>query len=874
MFGKAKRNKPASSDGPADEKDLGGPTLVFEKEGRILFEVSALSLAKRPITIGRSKECDWCTAGIDGSISSRHAELYRKRGSVWIRDLDSRNGIFAKGERIKECRISIGDAVLVGACKVSLEPPRKTDAASKSAHHRLEQLNGPNSGRTLEIVNEEDLIIGSDPTNGIFVADTLVSRKHAKLSFRKDGCWISDLGSRNGTFVNGVAVTKERLLRDGDVVAVAYVEFRFYDKDVAHVEAHVGRKLLVATATAAFGIFGFSFWNMMRPEAGRLLYKAEKQTAEWTPKSSGADFERAFATLADAAVARAAEKHATALAEQKSRMESWTNTIAGWQDVQKLLQGKKWVSARKKFHSLVSWTWPSQTAAQAHHEADSVQVLVNAFLDCRSDIRSEEFQPNAIAARFRAAASALESALNGAPAAEERKYIKPLREEANELLGEFRHALEVLDSIPAVAESLRTSGRQPPAPDAATEALARLKAILDDEKRHEQERQKEAKERELPQPYFSPLVSGRIAATLEPLKALAAGERQVAANVDAIAATKWDAVKRNLVFPERSVTDVDSAYQRYRDWLIAENAQFCGTDQNPFAGVDSVFKTALKSLEGRGFGPDVSGMPPSLALLLRQDTIAAVLRFVDPDKDPMPDASDSSPVCAYDRFVGLKAFAEFLEVLSEASQSVNAGDMVDYGTIQAAVNGYVSATDRLPWRPMVAEVREMLGHLRSFLKRPDEKVSAHPDLSYSGPMLAQPARVVVDARPAREPNRCAEALSNAAVAMRRIDDWKSEDLADAAEKDGSERSAIFADGVALIMADPRELASPAMRRRATEVGARVRKLKRELKEIERKAETVDPVVVRREIVSKGIPAMSPPFVGAWRYLRKQKGVAR
>ena len=265
------RKQPDPEDKTSRQDEAGGPTLVFEKEGRIIFEASAQSLAKQTICIGRDKSCDWCTAGIDGSISSRHAELYRKRGSVWIRDLGSRNGIFLKGERIKEHKIAVGDSVFVGACKISLEPPRQTSGASKSAYHRLEQLNGPGGGRVLEIVNEADVIIGSDPANSIFVADTLVSRQHAKLTFKKNECWISDLGSRNGTFVNGAAVVKERLLRDGDVVSVAYVEFRFYDKDVAHVDAHVGRKLLIAAATVAFGILGFSLWNIMRPDAGRLI---------------------------------------------------------------------------------------------------------------------------------------------------------------------------------------------------------------------------------------------------------------------------------------------------------------------------------------------------------------------------------------------------------------------------------------------------------------------------------------------------------------------------------------------------------------------------------------------------------------------------
>lgn len=851
-----------------------GSTLVFENEGRVIFEAPASNLAEHPITVGRDSSCDWCTAGVDGSISSRHAELFRKRGSVWIRDLGSRNGIFIKGERVKEHRIAVGDTVLVGACKITLEPPRQPSGASKSAFHRLEQLNGPGGGRVLEIVGESDIVMGSDSENEIFIADTLVSRRHAKLAFKKNECWVSDLGSRNGTFVNGTPVTKERLLRDGDVLAVAYVEFRFYDKNVAHVDAHVGRKILVAAATVAFGILGFSIWSLMRPNAGRLLYKAERLAALWTPESKAEDFAHAFAVLDEAAVAGNIAKYASVLAEQKARMEAWTNTISGWRDVRNLLQNEKWVSARTKFHTLTSWTWPSPSAAKAHRESDTVLVLVNAFLDARSDLRSGEFQPSAIAGRFRANARALESALKDAPAAEERKYIRPLRVEAEDLLGEFRHSLEVLDTIPRMGESLRTVNGRPPAPDAATKSLARLKGILEDEKRHERERIIEADERKLPQPYFSPLVAERVAASLAPLEALASGERQVAANVNAIAAAEWDAVKRNLAFPERSVTDVDAAYQNYRDWLVAENAQFCGTDKNPFAGVDTTFKAAMKSFEGRGFGPNLSSLPSALESLLRPETLDGVLRFIDPVSDPVPDASDSRPVCAYDGFVGLKAFAEFLDTLAEAALSSGEGGMVDADALRNAVNEYVANTDRLPWRPLVAVVRELQGHLRSFMKRPDEKVSVHPDVEYAGPILSQPARIIMDARPQGRPNRCAEAVANAATILRRIDDWLSDDLPDAAEGDGSRRAAMLAEGVAIILSDPKDLTSQKTRRRAADLGRSASGLRRELKAIAARAETTEPTTIYREVVSTGVPAVSPPFIGAWRNLRRQGEAAQ
>ncbi len=63
----------------------------------------------------------------------------------------------------------------------------------------------------------ERLLVGRDPTCDVVVADLTVSRRHAQLTFR-DGAWIlQDLGSRNGTAVNGERVGRTAL-RSGDVV--------------------------------------------------------------------------------------------------------------------------------------------------------------------------------------------------------------------------------------------------------------------------------------------------------------------------------------------------------------------------------------------------------------------------------------------------------------------------------------------------------------------------------------------------------------------------------------------------------------------------------------------------------------------------------
>src|SRR5690606_280228 len=55
------------------------------------------------------------------------------------------------------------------------------------------------------------VLVGSAPDSDLVMRDPTVSRLHAELSQRADGLWIRDLGSRNGTYVDGVRVGSARL---------------------------------------------------------------------------------------------------------------------------------------------------------------------------------------------------------------------------------------------------------------------------------------------------------------------------------------------------------------------------------------------------------------------------------------------------------------------------------------------------------------------------------------------------------------------------------------------------------------------------------------------------------------------------------------
>lgn len=72
--------------------------------------------------------------------------------------------------------------------------------------------------------------IGRGLNNELIVEDARVSRQHAQIRFKSRRYFIGDLGSTNGTYVNGVAVTTDQALRDGDTVSFGGLEMRFHQR--------------------------------------------------------------------------------------------------------------------------------------------------------------------------------------------------------------------------------------------------------------------------------------------------------------------------------------------------------------------------------------------------------------------------------------------------------------------------------------------------------------------------------------------------------------------------------------------------------------------------------------------------------------------
>ena len=125
-------------------------------------------------------------------------------------------------------------------CKnVVADSPAETNAPAESAAPTLSVVPNPPSafdyppavltlpgGQRIEL-HEGHYVLGRHLQNDIVLNDTNVSRRHAEFVSAAGEVTVKDLGSTNGTKVNGVLVTGEQLLQHGDVINFGTAQVRF-----------------------------------------------------------------------------------------------------------------------------------------------------------------------------------------------------------------------------------------------------------------------------------------------------------------------------------------------------------------------------------------------------------------------------------------------------------------------------------------------------------------------------------------------------------------------------------------------------------------------------------------------------------------------
>jgi pSer/pThr/pTyr-binding forkhead associated (FHA) protein len=177
----------------------------------------------------------------DPQVSGGHAEIRRGENEVVLVDLGSSNGTFVNEVAVTAPQtLRHNDVIRMGATEMTLvlqvmEPRSQTGPVGLPD----EPLERPQTstgviaeltwnGRRFEIV-EDMFQIGRDNEGAqVTLEDPAASWLHAEVTRHGDTLYLRDLGSRNGSYVNGELVAVPHPLRDGDVIHVGNTDLIFH----------------------------------------------------------------------------------------------------------------------------------------------------------------------------------------------------------------------------------------------------------------------------------------------------------------------------------------------------------------------------------------------------------------------------------------------------------------------------------------------------------------------------------------------------------------------------------------------------------------------------------------------------------------------
>ena len=204
---------PASAQAPPSAATPEQPRLLIRVPGQPQREVN---LDRAGFAIGRKPDND-IVLPFD-YVSGHHGRLER-RGALWhYVDLGSTNGTFVNGQRVQSALLQDGDILRIGdpqgnTVGLTFRAAGAAGPPSPIAASTI-QLGGPVLGA------KTSLIIGRNPQADIPLHTPIVSWQHARLDRTSQGHVLTDLGSTNGTFVNGQRLTRPHILQRGDVVQI------------------------------------------------------------------------------------------------------------------------------------------------------------------------------------------------------------------------------------------------------------------------------------------------------------------------------------------------------------------------------------------------------------------------------------------------------------------------------------------------------------------------------------------------------------------------------------------------------------------------------------------------------------------------------
>jgi ABC-type multidrug transport system ATPase subunit/ABC-type multidrug transport system permease subunit len=175
----------------------------------LLYSGRRVLLTGAELTIGRGEDSDLMIG--HERVSRHHARISRDENSEYsVEDLGSRHGTLVNGEPLgtEPRRLENGDAIEIGDERLRFLSGQETRMSSREQAVTAVQ--------TVRFEGER-VTIGRDEQNDVVLADPNVSRFHAEVVAADGATELRDLGSRNGTRLNGELVSRAALRADAEI---------------------------------------------------------------------------------------------------------------------------------------------------------------------------------------------------------------------------------------------------------------------------------------------------------------------------------------------------------------------------------------------------------------------------------------------------------------------------------------------------------------------------------------------------------------------------------------------------------------------------------------------------------------------------------
>ena len=120
-------------------------------------------------------------------------------------------------------RVSLRELTAIGAATSAPSPTQSAPRAHLVVVDGAESDLPPGTSFPLQRLTS----VGRHPANTLAIEEPFISAEHAEVAFDNGRWWVRDLGSTNGTFINGTQVTVATGVRPGDIVQFGRIKLQF-----------------------------------------------------------------------------------------------------------------------------------------------------------------------------------------------------------------------------------------------------------------------------------------------------------------------------------------------------------------------------------------------------------------------------------------------------------------------------------------------------------------------------------------------------------------------------------------------------------------------------------------------------------------------